>query len=148
MKKNYLDLCKKEIQILLDKNLIRKNTSLWCCTTFYVSKKAEQERGILRHIINYNPHNSVLKWIRYPIPNKKALLDRLNFASVFSKFDFKFGYWRVQINEADRYKTSFVLSFGHYECNVMSFRLKNAYLEFQNIMNDIFYPYSDFSIIY
>ena len=30
----------------------------------------------------------------------------------------------------------------------MPFDLKNAPLEFQNIRNDIFYPYSDFVIVY
>ncbi|CAL8135781.1 unnamed protein product [Prunus armeniaca] len=47
-----------------------------------------------------------------------------------------------------RYKTAFVTPFGHYEWNVMPFGLKNAPSEFQNIMNEIFNPYSHFSIVY
>ena len=105
----------KRIKILLDKNLIRKNTSPWNCTTFYVNKNAEKELGVLRLVINYKPLNSILKWIRYPIPNKKDLLDRLNFASIFFKFDLKSRYWQIQIEEADRYKTTFVVRFGHYK---------------------------------
>ena len=46
------------------------------------------------------------------------------------------------------YKTAFIVPFGHYEWNVMSFGLKNAPSEFQNIMNDIFTPFTDFSIVY
>lgn len=33
-------------------------------------------------------------------------------------------------------KTIFTVLFGHYEWNVMTFELKNAPFEFQNIMND------------
>ena len=60
--------------------LIRKNWS-WSCTT--------QERGVPRLVINYKPLNTILKWIRYSISNKKDLLDRINFALVFSKYNLK-----------------------------------------------------------
>jgi hypothetical protein len=148
MKSDYLELCKKEIQTLLDKKLIRKSYSPWSCTAFYVFNNAEKERGVPRLVINYKPLNDVLKWIRYPIPNKKDLLERLQSAVIFSKFDLKSGYWQIQIEEKDRYKTAFVVPFGHYEWNVMPFGLKNAPSEFQNIMNEIFSPYSDYCIVY
>ena len=73
MKKEYMELCKTEITNLLAKKLIRPSHSPWSCTTFYVNKNAEIERGVPRLVINYKPLNEVLKWIRYPIPNKKDL---------------------------------------------------------------------------
>ncbi|KAL4581677.1 hypothetical protein LXL04_006204 [Taraxacum kok-saghyz] len=148
MNHEYLNMCKNEIETLLNKKLIQASKSPWSCTAFYVNKHAEQERGVPRLVINYKPLNKVLKWIRYPIPNKKDLLDRLNDSLIFSKFDLKSGYWQIQINEKDRYKTAFNVPFGQYEWNVMPFGLKNAPSEFQNIMNDIFNPYSDFIIVY
>ncbi|BBH05584.1 Excinuclease ABC, C subunit [Prunus dulcis] len=102
-------------------------------------KNAELERGSPRLVINYKPLNSVLEWIRYPIPNKRDLIKRLDKAV---------GFWQIQIHESDRYKTAFVTPFGHYEWNVMPFGLKNAPSEFQNIMNEIFNTYSHFSIVY
>jgi len=48
--------------------------------------------------------NQALQWIRYPIPNKKDLLNRLNSAKIFSKFDMKSGFLQIQIQESDRYK--------------------------------------------
>ena len=148
MNHQYLDMCKKEISSLINKKLIQPSKSPWSCTAFYVNKHAEQERGVPRLVINYKPLNKVLKWIRYPIPNKKDLLDRLHDSLIFSKFDLKSGYWQIQIDEKDRYKTAFNVPFGQYEWNVMPFGLKNAPSEFQNIMNDIFNPYSDFIIVY
>ena len=54
----------------------------------------------------------------------------------------------IQITKKDRYKTAFIVSFGHYERNVMPFGLKNIPSEFQHIMNDIFNEYFEFSIVY
>ena len=106
------------------------------------------ERGVPRLVINYKPLNKALQWIRYHIPNKKDLLDRIHEATVFSKFDMKSGFRQIQIEETERYKTAFTVPFGHYGWNVMPLGLKNAPSEFQNIMNDIFTPFTDFSIVY
>ena len=67
---------------------------------------------------------------------------------VFSKFDMKSGFWKKKIRESDRYKTAFTTPFGHYESNVMPFGLKNAPSEFQNIMNEIFNPFSNHAFVY
>ena len=115
MNAEYLELCKKEITTYLDKGLIRKSKSPWSCTGFYVNKHSEQERGVLRLVINYKPLNKVLKWIRYPIPNKKDLIDRLHNAIIFSKFDLKSGYYQIEVIEEDRYKTAFTVPIGHFE---------------------------------
>jgi len=95
-------------------------------------------------VINYKPLNSALKWIRYPIPNKKDLLQKVYSAFIFSKFNKKSGFWQIQIDPKDRYKTAFIISFGQYE----PFGLKNAPSEFQRIMNDIFNAHSKFCIVY
>ena len=67
MNSEYLELCKNEINSLIEKKLIRSSKSAWSCTAFYVNKHAKKERGKPRLVINYKPLNKVLKWIRYPI---------------------------------------------------------------------------------
>ncbi|XP_030923368.1 uncharacterized protein LOC115950286 [Quercus lobata] len=148
MSQELMDTCKVEIEDLLKKGIIRNSRSPWSCPAFYVQKNAEIERGVPRLVINYKPLNKVLEWIRYPIPNKRDLVNRLSKAVVFSKFDMKSGFWQIQISESDRYKTAFTTPFGHYEWNVMPFGLKNAPSEFQNIMNEIFNPFSSHTIVY
>ena len=147
MNEELVEHCRTEIQELLDKNLIRPSKSPWSCSAFYVMNSAEIERGVPRLVINYKPLNKVLKWIRYPIPDKRDLLKRLYDSKIFSKFDMKSGFWQIQIEEKDKYKTGFNVPFGHYEWNVMPFGLKNAPSEFQNIMNDIVIPISNFAIV-
>ena len=148
MNKELLETCKQEINDLLKKKLIRPSKSPWSCAAFYVNNQAKKERGVPRLVINYKPLNDVLQWIRYPIPNKRDLLNRLYDAKTFSKFDMKSGFWQIQISENDKYKTAFTVPFGHYEWNVMPFGLKNAPSKFQHIMNDIFNNYTKFTIVY
>lgn len=148
MNSELLEYCKKEIHDLLDKKLIWLAKSPWSDATFYVNKHAKQEQAVPLLVINYEPLNKALQWIRYPIPNKRDLLKRTYDANIYSKFDLKSGFWQIQIKDEDKYKTAFTVPFRHYEWNVMPFGLKNAPLEFQNVMNDIFMPYSQFCIIY
>ena len=84
MNKELLTYCENEIQDLVDKNLIRKSKFPWSCSTFYVfffkkkktttnKQTTELEKGTPRFLINYKSFNDSLRWIRYPIPNKKDL---------------------------------------------------------------------------
>jgi hypothetical protein len=99
-------------------------------------------------VINFKPLNTVLEWIRYPIPNRQDLINRLSDSIIFSKFDLKSGFWQIQIHEDDKYKTTFTTPFCHSKWNVMPFGLKNAPSELQNIMNEIFNPFSKLCIVY
>ena len=60
MNPELLEYCKKEINDLLSKNLIRPSHSPWSCAAFYVQKASEIERGTPRLVINYKPLNKVL----------------------------------------------------------------------------------------
>ena len=104
--------CKNEIKDLESKDLIVKSRSPWSCAAFYVNKNSEIARGTPRLVINYKPINKALKWIRYPIPNKKDLIQKLHSALIFLKFDMKSGFWQIQIHPKDRYKTAFIVPFG------------------------------------
>jgi len=121
MNAELLQYCKKEIQTLLDKELIRPSKSPWSCAAFYVNNVAEKERGVPRLVINYKPLNKALQWIRYPIPNKRYLLNRLCDAKIFSKFDMKSGFWRIQISEVGPLQNSIHSTIWtlRMECNAL-----------------------------
>ncbi|RDX87438.1 hypothetical protein CR513_31087, partial [Mucuna pruriens] len=80
-------------------------------------KASEIERGAPRLVINYKPLNKALEWIRYSLPNKSDLIKRIQDSTIFSKFEIKSGYYQIGVKEQDRYKTTFVVPFGHYEWN-------------------------------
>jgi hypothetical protein len=84
-------------------------------------ENAELERGAPRLVINYKPLNKVLEWIRYPIPNKRDLINKLSDSVIFSKFDKKSGFWQIQIRKKDKYKTAFIMTFDLSSfCNSIS----------------------------
>nr|KYP75455.1 polyprotein [Cajanus cajan] len=102
LNKETLEYCRKEIKQFLDKKLIRPSKSPWSCAAFYVQNASEIERGEPRMVINYKPLNKVLKWIRYPLPNKSELISRIYNATIFSKFDMKSGYYQIKVKETDK----------------------------------------------
>ena len=78
MNNELLEHCKKEIEDLLIKGLIRKSKSPWSCAAFYINKQAKLERGVPRLVIvRLNLFNHVLTLfhakfacnlaIRYPV---------------------------------------------------------------------------------
>jgi len=99
MNSELLEYYRKEIQTLLEKKLIRPSKSPWSCAACYVNNAPEKEIGVPHPVINYKPLNTALQWIRYPIPNKRDLLNRLYAAKIFSKFDMKSAYCQIQIPE-------------------------------------------------
>lgn len=113
MNEHYLNICEKEIEELLEKGLIRKSYSLWSYASFYVENAIQKEKEVPRLVINYKPLNKVLRWICYSLPNKKDLFNKLHSAKIFSKFDMKSEYWKIQIDEKVRYKTTFTVIFCH-----------------------------------
>ncbi|RDY03800.1 hypothetical protein CR513_12571, partial [Mucuna pruriens] len=108
----------KEIKEYLEKELIRPSKSPWSCMGFYVMKAFEIERGAPR----------------YPLPNKSDLIKRIQDSTIFSKFDMKSGYYQIGVRKQDRYKTAFVVPFGHYEWNVMPQGLKNAPIYLDDVL--------------
>ena len=96
MNQEIMAFCKNEINDLLEKKIIWYSKSLWSCPAFYVQKNSELERGVPRLVINYKPLNKVLEWIRYPIPNKQDLINRLSDLVILSKFDLKSGFCKFK----------------------------------------------------
>jgi hypothetical protein len=140
-------MCREEIQELLDRKLIETSRSPWASPAFYVNKHSEKKIGKPCLVINYKKLNKALLPLRYPIPNKEALFQKIRGCNVFSKFDMKNGFWQIGISPKDRFKTGFTNPQGQFQWQVMPFSLKNAPSKFQKRMEDIFNDL-DFIIVY
>ena len=68
-------------------------------------------------------------------------------ASVFSKIDLRFEYHKLRIKESDVPKMTFKTYYGHYEFQVMPFKLTNTPAVFMDLMNRVFHPYLDQFVI-
>ena len=91
MNPDHFTLAKQELSTLLSEGLIEP-TSPWAYEAFYVNKHAEQVRGKLILVSNYQDLNHFLADDKFPLPNKTALFQHLSNAKVFSKFDLKVGF--------------------------------------------------------
>ncbi|CAE6074580.1 unnamed protein product [Arabidopsis arenosa] len=148
MNPDHYNLALEEVDQLQKEDLIEKTTSPWACEAFYVNKRAEQVRGKLRLVINYQPLNHFLADDKFPLPKREVLFQRLPQAQVFSKFDLKAGFWQLGIKPEDRPKTGFCIPDRHYHWKVMPFGLKVAPSLFQKAMIKIFEPILPNALVY
>jgi hypothetical protein len=82
--------------------------------------------GSLRLYMDYRGLNAITKKNYHLLPLISETLDRLGCATVFSALDLKDAYYQIPIKRGDEWKTAFRTQYGHFEYNVIPFRLYNA----------------------
>jgi hypothetical protein len=107
-----------------------------------VKKKDES----LRLCVDYRPLNAVIIK-KYALPCIDVFFDQLAGARVFSKIDLRSGYHQIKIHPSDVPKTTFSTHYGLYEYLVISFGLTNAPAYFMYLMNSVFMPELDKSVV-
>ena len=127
------DIVDKEVQYMLDNDLIEPSGSPWSSPVVLVKK----EDGQFRLCFDYRKLNSVTKTDSYPLPRVDDCIDKIGGARYISKFDLLKGYWQVGLTPRARAVSAFVTSKGLFECKVMPFGMKNAAATFQRLMNTV-----------
>src|SRR6266849_11064544 len=94
---------------------------------FFVKKKD----GKLQPIQDYHQLNKKTICNQYPLPLMSDVVDKLQNASIFTKFDVCWGYNNVCIKEGDKWKATFKMNKGMFEPQVMFFGLTNLLATFQ-----------------
>ncbi|GJT88401.1 reverse transcriptase domain-containing protein [Tanacetum coccineum] len=132
-----------QLQELYDKGFIRPSSSPWGASVLFVKKK----NGSFRMCIDYRELNKLTVKNRYPLPRIDDLFDQLQGLRVYSKIYLRSGYHQLRVREEDIIKTAFRTRYGHYEFQVMPFRLTNAPAVFMDRMNQVYKPYLDKFVI-
>ncbi|KAM9925286.1 hypothetical protein OXX59_003971, partial [Metschnikowia pulcherrima] len=131
---------KKELTLQIDE-LLRQEKIEPCGSPYgapmlFVRKKD----GTRRLCVDYRGLNADTVKERFPLPLIDDIFDTLAGARVFSSLDLHSGYHQVRVRDSDVFKTAFVTPYGQYAWRVMPFGLTNAPATFQHLMNDIFRP--------
>nr|GEY84343.1 putative reverse transcriptase domain-containing protein [Tanacetum cinerariifolium] len=132
-----------ELQELTDKSFIRPSSSPWGALILFIKKMD----GSFCRCIEYRELNKLTVKNHYPLTRINDLFDQLQGSSVYSKIDLRSGYHQLRVPEEDIPKTVFRTRYGHYEFQVMPFRLTNAPKVFMNLMNQGCKPYLDKFVI-
>ncbi|KEP45134.1 putative Transposon Tf2-1 polyprotein, partial [Rhizoctonia solani 123E] len=127
----------------LEAGLICPSTSSMVSPIIFVKKK----NGKLRLCVDYCYLNSITKKNVYPLPLPSDLIEKLQGAKIFTKFDLKWGYNLVRIAEGDEWKTAFKCKYRLFEYCVMPLGLTNAPAYFQHFMNDILRDLLDICVV-
>ncbi len=125
----------RQVQALLDANIIEKSMSQWQSPVVLCKKKC----GNWRVAIDYRNLNAVTKFCSWPIPRLECIFDALGEAkaSIFSCLDLKSGFWQIPLDRDSREKTGFVTHEGVYQFKMMPMGLVNAPSTFQAVMNEV-----------
>lgn len=116
----------------LKKSFIRRSTSPAASPILLVKKRS----GALRLWVDYRGLDAMTKKNRYPLPLISDLLDRVQGATHFTKFDLTSAFNLIRIAEGDEWKTAFRTHLGLFEYLVMPFGLRNAPSVFQAFIQD------------
>ncbi|KAJ9514787.1 hypothetical protein QJQ45_028458, partial [Haematococcus lacustris] len=134
---------RKQVAELLAKGLIEPSSSPYGAPILFVQKKD----GILRMCIDYRALNKLTVRDRYPLPRIDELFDKLAGKKVFSSLDLQAGYHQIRITEEDVPKTAFLTPVGQFQFKVLCFGLTNAPATFQRVMNTVFKPLINKSVL-
>ena len=111
-----------QLDDLLARGWIRPSTAGHAAMLVFVRKPS----GQWRICFDYRGLNSITVPQVEPLPHIDQLLDQTKGATIFSKLDLASAYHQIQIQEADRWKTSFRSALGQFEWNVVPFGLQGA----------------------
>ena len=130
MTPNKSEACRKEIEMLMEYELIEPSKSPWACGVVMAKKKG----GQLRFCCDFRYLNAVTIKDAYPIPRIDESLSKLGDAKFFTTLDLGSAFWQVPLRKQDREKTGFACELGLFQWKRMPFGLCNATATFQRLM--------------
>ena len=128
-----LETLKTYIETNLANGFIRPSKSPAGAPILFVRKPD----GSLRLCVDYRGLNNLTIKNQYPLPLIGESLDRLKRVKRFTQLDLTSVYHRMRIKEGNEWKTAFRRRYGHFEYQVMPFRLLNVPANFHGYINMI-----------
>ena len=111
MTRNNSDACRKEIETLLEFDMIEPSKSPWACGVVMAKKKGDQ----LKFSCDFRYLNSLTVKDAYPIPRIDESLSKLRDAKFFTTHDLGSYFWQIPLRKQARDKTGFAGELGLFQ---------------------------------
>mgnify|MGYP000415030397 CR=1 FL=1 len=129
---------------MLRKDIIEPSNNDWVFEPHLVRK----EDGTFRFCIDFRLLNKITKHDLYPLPHIDDLLDLVGRSRYFTSLDLGSGYWQIDLNPVDKYKTTFRTQHGLFQFKRMPFGLSDVASTFQRMANNIFNDLIQQGVVY
>ena len=127
------EACRKEIEMLMEYDMIEPSKSPWACGVVMAKKGGQR-----RFCCDFRYLNAVTIKDAYPIPRIDESLSKLGDAKFFTTLDLGSVFWQVPLRKQDREKTGFACELGLFQWKRMQrvylFELCDATATFQRLM--------------
>nr|GEW57365.1 putative reverse transcriptase domain, aspartic peptidase domain protein [Tanacetum cinerariifolium] len=133
--------------VIIDMDWLVKHDAVIVCGEKIVRIPYGNKMLIVKSDKDYRELNKLTVKNRYPLLRIDDLFDQLQGSSVYSKIDLRSRYHQLCIKEEDIPITAFRTRYGHFEFQVMPFRLTNVPAVFIDLMNRVCKPYLDKFVI-
>ncbi len=121
----------------LEKSFIRVNKSFEAALIFLAYKPG----GDICVYIDYKGLNNIIIKNRYLILLICETFDTLYHVKIYIKLDIIAIFNRLYIVSRDKWKITFIIRFGLFECLVINFGIIKAFNSFQYYINHIFFDF-------
>lgn len=128
----------RQVQNLLDNNLIEASSSNFNSPLILVPKKSSDDQKKYRMCVDYRAVNRKLIADKFPLPRIDDILDNLGRAKHFSIIDLFSGFHQIPLQQDSRDITAFSTDKGSFRWKVLPFGLNVAPNSFSRMMSIAF----------
>lgn len=119
----------KEVERLKECGIVEESDSPYGSPALLIPKGDE-----FRLVQDFRVLNTLVKKVRFPLPNLESTLMAITSCKMASKLDASHGYWQLKLDENSKKYTGFSLPFAHLCFKVLPQGYANAPAEFQNMI--------------
>ena len=124
----------KQIQELLENDIIEESDSIWSAPTVLVKKPGINN---FRLTIDYRQLNKITKPINFPLPRLETVFDFLGNVqpSYFTTLDIRQAYFQQKLDPETSHKSTFCTPSGAYKFKRLPMGLRNSPASYQMLMS-------------
>lgn len=133
------DEAKKQLDELVDADIIERSNTEWACPMLFVRKKTQNpgDPPKFRMALDLRLLNNIIKSSTYPLPKISTIISNLSSYKYFTLIDLSNAYWQIDLPKELRNIIAFTTPWGCFKTKRLSFGLKTAASTFQHLVDDI-----------